>query len=83
MPLQTKEPIHSRLLLAACALICVGLAFCYKAPPHSVNAHVGSTLAVPGAWVVGYNSYRSTTRPWAIRENRLPSSLVYRMKIIC
>jgi hypothetical protein len=33
--------------------------------------------------VVSYNVYRSTTSQWAIRENRLPSSLAYRMKIVC
>jgi len=33
--------------------------------------------------VVGYNVYRSTTSQWAIRENRLPSSLVHCKKIVC
>jgi hypothetical protein len=33
--------------------------------------------------VVGYNVYRSTTYQCTIRKNRLPSSLVHRMKIVC
>ena len=33
--------------------------------------------------MVGYNVYRSTTSQWAIRDNRLPSSLAHRMKIVC
>jgi len=33
--------------------------------------------------VVGYNVYRSTTSQWAIRDNRLPTSLAHRMKIVC
>jgi len=72
-----------RLLLAACALICVGLACCYKAPPHSVTLMWEVPLPVPGVWVVGYNVYQSTTSQWAIRDNGLPSSLAHRMKIVC
>jgi hypothetical protein len=33
--------------------------------------------------VAGYNVYRSMTSQWTIPKNRLPSSLVYRIKIVC
>ena len=51
----------SRLLLAVSALLCVGLACCHKASPHSVTLTWQSPPAVPGISIVGYNVYRSTT----------------------
>ncbi len=51
----------SRLLLVVCALLCIGLACCHKAPPHSVTLMWEAPPAVPGVSVVGYNVYRSTT----------------------
>jgi fibronectin type 3 domain-containing protein len=50
-----------RLLLALCALLCVGLACCHKAPPHGVTLTWEAPPAAPGVSVVGYNLYRSTT----------------------
>jgi fibronectin type 3 domain-containing protein len=50
-----------RPLLVLCALLCVGLACCHKAPPHSVTLRWEAPPAVPGVSVVGYNVYRSTT----------------------
>jgi fibronectin type 3 domain-containing protein len=50
----------SRLLLAVCALLCIGLACCHKAP-HSVTLNWQAPPATPGVSVVGYNVYRSTT----------------------
>ena len=50
-----------RLLLAICALLCVGLACCHKAPPPSVTLMWEAPPAVPGVSVTGYNVYRSTT----------------------
>ena len=50
-----------RLLLAVCALLCLGLACCQKAQPHSVTLTWEVPPAAPGASVVGYNVYRSTT----------------------
>jgi fibronectin type 3 domain-containing protein len=49
-----------RPLLVLCALLCVGLACCHKAP-HSVTLRWETPPAVPGVLVVGYNVYRSTT----------------------
>jgi fibronectin type 3 domain-containing protein len=51
----------SRFLLAACALLCLGLACCHKAPPHSVTLRWEAPPAAPGVSVVAYNVYRSTT----------------------
>jgi fibronectin type 3 domain-containing protein len=51
----------SRLLLALCTLLCIGLACCHKATPHSVTLTWDVPPAVPGVSVVGYNVYRSTT----------------------
>jgi hypothetical protein len=50
-----------RPLLVLCALLCVGLACCHKASPHSVTLRWEAPPAVPGVSVVGYNVYRSTT----------------------
>jgi endo-1,4-beta-xylanase len=50
-----------RLLLAVCALLCIGLECYHKAPPHSVTLGWEAPPAVPGVSVVGYNVYRSTT----------------------
>jgi fibronectin type 3 domain-containing protein len=47
-----------RRLLAVVALLCLGLACCHKAPPHSVTL---MWEAPPGVSVAGYNVYRSTT----------------------
>lgn len=51
----------SRLLLALCTLLCIGLACCHKATPHSVTLTWDVPPAAPGVSVVGYNVYRSTT----------------------
>ncbi len=51
----------SRLLLTLCALLCIGLACCHKAPPHSVTLTWEEPPAARGVSVVGYNVYRSTT----------------------
>lgn len=51
----------SRFWLAACALLCLGLAGCHKAPPHGVTLTWQAPPAGPGVAVVGYNVYRSTT----------------------
>ena len=51
----------SRLLLTVCALLCIGLACCHKAPPHSVTLTWEAPPAAPGVSVVGYNVYRSAT----------------------
>ncbi len=48
-------------MAALCAVLCVGLACCYKARPHSVTLTWEAPRAVPGISVVGYNVYRSTT----------------------
>ena len=61
MPWQTKRTNSFRLLLALCALLCVGLACCHKASPHSVTLTWEAIPATPGVSVVGYNVYRSTT----------------------
>ena len=50
-----------RLLLAVCALLCIGLECSHKAGPHSVTLGWEAPPAVPGVSVVGYNVYRSTT----------------------
>lgn len=50
-----------RLLLSVCALFCVGLACCHKAPPHGVTLMWEAAPAAAGVSVVGYNVYRSTT----------------------
>ena len=50
-----------RLLLAVCALLCIGLECCHKAAPHTVTLGWEAPPAVPGVSVVGYNVYRSTT----------------------
>jgi len=50
-----------RLLLAVCALLCMGLESCHKAPPHWVTLTWEAPPAAPGVSVVGYNVYRSTT----------------------
>ena len=50
-----------RLLLAAGALLCLGLACCQKAQPHRVTLTWEAPPAAPGVSVVGYNVYRSTT----------------------
>jgi fibronectin type 3 domain-containing protein len=51
----------SRLFLAVCALICLGLLGCHKAAPHWVTLTWEAPPATPGVSVVGYNVYRSTT----------------------
>jgi hypothetical protein len=51
----------SRLALAVCTLLCLGLTCCQKAPPHSVTLTWDPPRAVPGKSVVAYNVYRSTT----------------------
>jgi fibronectin type 3 domain-containing protein len=50
----------SRLLLSACALLCVSLVCCHKAGPHSVTLTWNAPQASRGAPVAGYNIYRST-----------------------
>jgi fibronectin type 3 domain-containing protein len=50
-----------RLSMALCTLLCVSLACCHKAPPHSVTLTWEASPAVPGVFVAGYNVYRSTT----------------------
>jgi fibronectin type 3 domain-containing protein len=49
------------LLLAACALLGIGLACSGKARPHSVTLTWDVPAAASGITVVGYNVYRSTT----------------------
>lgn len=49
-----------RILLAMCALLCLGLASCHKGP-HSVTLNWHGSPATRGVSVVGYNVYRSTT----------------------
>jgi fibronectin type 3 domain-containing protein len=49
------------LVLMACALLCIGLAGCHKAQPHSVTLTWKAPPPAPGIVVVGYNIYRSTT----------------------
>jgi len=51
----------SPLWLAACALVCIGLAGCHRAQPHSVTLRWAAPPAVSGVSIVGYNVYR--TRP--------------------
>jgi len=51
----------SRLALAVCTLLCLGLTCCQKAPPHSVTLTWDPLRAVHGNSVVAYNVYRSTT----------------------
>jgi fibronectin type 3 domain-containing protein len=74
MPLQTKRTNSFRLLLAACALLCIGLAGCHKAPPHSVTLTWEASPAAPGVSVAGYNVYRSTTAagPFVKLASRVP-----------
>ena len=50
-----------RLLLTACALLCIGLACCHKASPHGVTLMWEAPPAAPGVSIVGYNVYRSMT----------------------
>ncbi len=51
-----------RLLLAACALICVGLACCYRAPPHSVRL----------MWEVPWPSQESGWSATTVSEHDIP-----------
>jgi endo-1,4-beta-xylanase len=51
----------TRLLLAVCALLCLGLACFHKAPSHGVTLTWEAPPAVPGVSVVSYNVYRSAT----------------------
>ena len=50
-----------RILLAAWAVICIGLACCHKAQPHSVTLRWEAPRVTPGVSIQGYNVYRSTT----------------------
>jgi len=69
-----------RLLLALCAVLCIGLACCHKATPHSVTLTWEAPQAVTGVSVVGYNVYRSTAsgRQFVRIASRVPGP---RMKI--
>jgi fibronectin type 3 domain-containing protein len=49
-----------RILLVVCTLLCVGLACCHKAQPHSVTLTWEAPRIAPGVSVLGYNVYRST-----------------------
>ncbi len=51
----------SRLLLAACSLLCACLACSHKVQHHSVTLTWEAPPDTPGISIVGYNVYRSTT----------------------
>ncbi|MFY9661387.1 MAG: fibronectin type III domain-containing protein [Terriglobales bacterium] len=63
----------SRILLAACVLLCLGLAACHK--PHSVTLGWDAPHVPPGASVLGYNVYRSDTSagPFVKLASRVPA----------
>ena len=65
----------SRILLAACVLLCLGLAACQK--PHSVTLGWDAPHVPPGASVLGYNVYRSDTSagPFVKLASRVPMKI--------
>jgi fibronectin type 3 domain-containing protein len=66
--------ISFRILLTLCALLCVALAGCHKAKPHSVTLTWRSPPVTPGVQIVGYNVYRTTapSRQFVRIASRVP-----------
>jgi endo-1,4-beta-xylanase len=62
-----------RILVAACALLCLGLASCHKGQ-HSVTLTWQAPRDSPGISLVGYNVYRGTRSggPFAKLASRVP-----------
>jgi hypothetical protein len=60
-PPNLRTNLFRPFLAVLCAVLCVGLACCHKARPHSVTLTWEAPQAVPGISVAGYNVYRSTT----------------------